>query len=384
MPRTAPLRSIALVAGLTVAHVAHAAQPPSSPTFSVSTELIQIDVAVTDSSGKPVSSLVAEDFEIEQDGKWLPVRFAEYVEPSAQSAQAAQGVTASPERFTGRRILVVVDDSFMNFDSVVRSKEALAGVVAESLRAGDLLSIVGTNDPAVQPLVFTAEPAELARQIDRIRWDAIKRQQLNDRDFLQAACPEPRLGNDLQASSFTFGPYAVVASVLRQLRALPGRKALLLLADGIQTCHEYRDATWERIRRLADAANRSAVVIYGVQTTPFVTGVKMPEHRATEADVRGSRIQPLAFANTVSEFMRVLSVRTGGFARRRNDIRELVDRALADFGGYYLLAYEPPPNTFQSGKPKFRKVSVRVRKDKLKVRARAGFYSVDDEQLFAR
>jgi VWFA-related protein len=388
------------------------AQDRQSPTFRVSTQLIQLDVVVTDSSGKPVGSLAAEDFEIKQDGKPLPVRFAEYVEPSSsrvtsraalpqgsqegsqlgsqprspersESLESPESRERSEARFAGRRIVVVVDDSYMNFDSVVRSKEALASLVAESLRAGDLLSITGTNDRADQPLVFTSDPEELVRQIGRVQWSAIKHQRMHDRAFMQSACTEQELSDDLQTSSFKHGTFGVLASVLEQMRALPGRKALLLVADGVQTCLEHRDATWERLRRLADSANRSAVVIYGMQTLPFSSGVKMPEQRATEADIRGSAIQPRPFVNVVSEYMRSLSVRTGGFARRTNDIREQLDRVLTDFRGYYLLAYEPPPDTFQPGKPKFRKVSVRVRNEKLNVRTRPGFYSVDDERLFA-
>jgi VWFA-related protein len=173
------------------------AQDGQSPTFRVSTQLIQLDVVVTDSSGTPVGSLAAEDFEIKQDGKPLRVRFAEYVEPSSsratsrdalqqgsqegsqpgsqerlqeRSQETSRSRERSEERLAGRRIVVVVDDSDMNFDSVVRSKEALTGLVAESLRAGDLLSITGTNDPAHQPLMFTADPEELIRQIGRVQW----------------------------------------------------------------------------------------------------------------------------------------------------------------------------------------------------------------------
>ena len=415
MLNTAQLRTLVLLASLTMVSPFHAGgfvaqhtQSPRLPTFRVSTELIQLDVVVTDSSGKPVGSLVADDFEIKQDGKSLSVRFAEYVEPNSSGMTAAastgvrgsqrdagdsvaesrersvkESVKGSQERFTGRRIAVVVDDSYMNFDSVVRSKDALTRFVAESLRAGDLVTIVGANDPPDRPLVFTAEPAELERQIGRVRWDAIRRQQLDDRDFMQAACPEPLIGDDL-SPSFTFGTYAVMASILKQMRELPGRKALMLLADGVQTCPDYHERTNERIRRLTDSANRSAVVIYGVQTSPFVSGVMMPERRATEDDIRGSRIQPARFANTVSEALRRLSEPTGGFARRTNDIRKQMDRVMSDFGGYYLLAYDPPPGTFEPGKPKFRKVSVRVKDRKLNVRARAGFYSVDDERLFPR
>lgn len=378
-----------------------AQSPGIAPSFRVSTELVQLDVVVTDPSGRAVDTLRAEDFEIRQDGKRLPVRFAEYLNANGRSIDVTpsggQGQDPPDERrgpigvsersqdeVATRRIVVIVDDSYMNFDSVVRSKEALAGLVQEALRAGDLLSIVGTNDPADEPLVFTAETKELARQIGRIQWSALKRRQWEDSDFLQSTCSVQELGDDLQASSFKYGTFGVLASVLGQMRPLRGRKALILLADRIQTCPEYLGATWERLRRLADSANRSAVVIYGVQTLPFSSGVRMPEQRASEGEIRGTAIRPSPFYNSMSEFLRSLATRTGGLARRSNDIRQELDAVLADFGGYYLVAYEPPPGTFQRGKPKFRKVSVRVRDEKLKVRARPGFYSVDDERLFAR
>src|SRR5262245_38423674 len=96
MRHSARLRAVFLLAALTMlrpfdrgggpaaqdTQATRDARTPRIPTFRVSTELIHLDVVVTDSSGTPVGSLVAEDFEIRQDGKPLPVRFAEYVEPS--------------------------------------------------------------------------------------------------------------------------------------------------------------------------------------------------------------------------------------------------------------------------------------------------------------
>ena len=143
------------------------------------------------------------------------------------------------------------------------------------------------------------------------------------------------------------------------------------------------DRAWfeQRLLRIADLANRSSVVIYGLHTLPFTSGVKMPEHRGTEADVRGPSPGPVPFANVTSPALVTLAERTGGFAERSNGIEYLLKRALDDLAGYYLLAYEPPADTFSPGKLRYHAVRVRVHQPGVSARTRAGFYSVPDERL---
>jgi hypothetical protein len=116
------------------------------PRFRASVQLVQLDVAVTGKDGQPVTTLTREDFEVTQDGKRQVVRFVDYIrvapEPTAStrtatapasastsaSASASDSVSASasaaPAEIGGRRIAIVVDDRFMTFESVVRTREA--------------------------------------------------------------------------------------------------------------------------------------------------------------------------------------------------------------------------------------------------------------------
>jgi VWFA-related protein len=158
---------------------------------------------------------------------------------------------------------------------------------------------------------------------------------------------------------------------------------ILVVADGItDICPEYRSSFEERVRRLSDVAGRSSAVIYALQTNPFSSGVRMPESRARGSDVTGS-VTTSRVSNDVSERMHTLAEPTGGYARRSNDIGELIRSAFRDQEGYYVLGYEPPPGTFD-GKLRYRKLQVRVSRRDAIVRSRAGFYNVDDASLFPK
>lgn len=65
-------------------------------------------------------------------------------------------------------------------------------------------------------------------------------------------------------------------------------------------------------------------------------------------------------------------------------MRDLVQAALDDKGGYYVIAYEPPPGTFPQRQLRYRKLTVHVSRKGLTVRTRGGFYSVEDEAVLLR
>jgi hypothetical protein len=115
---------------------------------------------------------------------------------------------------------------------------------------------------------------------------------------------------------FRYAALGEVTSVVNDLRLYPGRKAVFLLTDGFSfPCPEYRVSYAERLRRLTDLAGRSSVVIYGLDTRQFSSGLRMPEHRATSADISGP-VQRVPVHNEVGPGLRLLAEPAGGFARR--------------------------------------------------------------------
>src|SRR6185503_14294661 len=52
---------------------------PTPGVIRINVNLVQVDAVVTDSKGKPVTNLKAEDFEVQQDGKAQKIRNFEIV-----------------------------------------------------------------------------------------------------------------------------------------------------------------------------------------------------------------------------------------------------------------------------------------------------------------
>jgi len=75
--------------------------------------------------------------------------------------------------------------------------------------------------------------------------------------------------------------------------------------------------------------------------------------------------------------MRALAEETGGVAYiNSNDIGGGVRRALEDQRGYYLIGYRPEEGTFdrETGRPRYHRLTLNVKRAGLKVRTRRGFF----------
>jgi hypothetical protein len=116
----------------------------------------------------------------------------------------------------------------------------------------------------------------------------------------------------------------------------------------------------QSLQDVADAANRSSVVIYGI-------------------DPRG--VHPDMVATRVLGTTAIVAEGSGGEVFSSNDITHSLDRALDDQKGYYLIGYEPEASSFEGDKRRaaFHKLEVRAKRPGLRVRSRRGFIGVPDD-----
>ncbi len=153
---------------------------------------------------------------------------------------------------------------------------------------------------------------------------------------------------------------------------------------GIVASTATTDSTREdRLRQLADEANRSSVVIYTIDPRgPTYTGL-------TAADNAGGRTldQISQVVHTRSQQfiesqdgMVILAQKTGGVFYVGNDVASSLRKAVDDGNGYYLLGYQPAQATFdeKTGTPKFHSISLKVKRSGLSVRSRTGFFGTPD------
>jgi VWFA-related protein len=380
-----------------------AQQPPvekdreEKPIVVIGTTLVQVDAIVTDKNGRPVTDLTRDDFQVLQDDQPQDITAFVYVPthpvpPPPATDGPAPPVRAASERV--RRTIAIVIDDLKSSESARVTREAVRRFVDERMEPGDLVAIVQARAGAGALQQFSGNRQDLYAAIERIRY--VPRSH-NEGDCEEGAdagkVGERDLNEALRTDIFVRGTLGVLNFVVRGLKELPGRKAVVLLSDGMSCALEDTDPrgpSSNRVRsailNLVDLANRGSVAIYsvdvrGVEPLAVPASDGQPRPRLSDlADLVGKERSKLFHSRDVMSF---LASQTGGlFFFNNNDIAEGIRRAVDDQGGYYLLAYEPDSETFapKNGGRDFHKLSVRVKREGLTVRSRTGFYGYSDEQ----
>jgi len=132
------------------------------------------------------------------------------------------------------------------------------------------------------------------------------------------------------------------------------------------------------LRKLAEKAIRSSVVIYSVDTQGLqYTGI-------TAADRfygGGQQMQNVMRNRSVLLTSRreggdLVAKQTGGFQVKNSNSFE-IDRIVQDQSGYYLLGYRPTDETFNR---KFHHIKAKVKRSGMTLRTRFGFFGVSEEE----
>jgi tetratricopeptide (TPR) repeat protein len=208
----------------------------------------------------------------------------------------------------------------------------------------------------------------------------------NDRDVLakvvQRGCDEDanmcRQGRDA-VETFVLNKARTVVGELRPpamrtvrtlqalasgLARLPGRKTIVLMTEGF-----FVEESWADLRQIVGAAARSNVRIYSLDGRGLDTRQVNDMHQLGVMDPGGGA--PLEAYNTAEDGPNMLAIDTGGYAiRHTNKFADALAEIARDTSNYYVIGYSPT-NPATDGS--FRKITVRVKRSGLKVRARRGY-----------
>lgn len=346
----------------------------------IGVDLVQVDATVTDARGRHVSDLTMEDFEILQDGRPQKIATFAYIR-NVPAAPSAGGATAAVRPATPapalkpdqvrRTIAVIVDDLGLSFESTYRAREVLRHFLDKQMQRGDLVAILRTGAGSGALQQFTSDRRVLDAAVERVRWNMMARVAPFSAGG-EAEQGMERSRNEL----FTAGTLGAIDYVIRGIGSLPGRKSVIVLSDGFRLVDA--DGTYGRVsdalRGLVDAANRAGVVLYTIDMRGLMTTGPSAEDTAPEqTEARREEL------SATQDGLHVLAHETGGlFLRNSNDLAAGVQRALDDQQGYYLLGYAPDQSTFGAGRPRFHRLSVRLKRPGLRVRSRRGFLGVPD------
>ena len=405
----------------------------------ITSNLVQVDVTVTDKKGRPIPNLRPEDFEILEDGKPQKITNFSFITGRERVAPAParserKGKTPAPPppppvvlrpEQVRRTVALVVDDLGLSFESVHFVRAALRKFVDERMQEGDLVAIIRTGAGVGALQQFTSDKRLLHAAIERVKWNSRGRSgiyafaPIEDSPLLAASMKPTADGPvatdttkkdmekdakkqlaDFKDEIFQVGTLGALNYVVRGLRPMPGRKAIVLLSDSLNlfdTKGEGNYRTIQALRRLTDLANRASVVVYSIDprglptlnlsSADNTTGLTTLQNDAVVLANSGvAKIESLN-NRTIDmwksqEGLRYLALETGGFFYGgNNDLNLGIDKALDDSGNYYLLGYRPEESTFdKSGQRRYHNISVKVRQPDVIVRTRTGFFGISEEE----
>jgi VWFA-related protein len=406
------------------------AQKSQDPaTLRIETELVQIDVVVTDKQGKLVSDLKREDFQIFEDGKPQAIsnfsvgtatRQANWLRtvPKASNNKTTATATTqiSPTISAGRYLVMAVDDIHLKPGNLMLAKQTLTKFIDQQIGVSDQVAFVTTSGQVGMFQQFTTNREALRRAVTRL--NAAGKTATNnfdvpritpyqaelidngDTDALELAVQELMARQNIdrrmatsesqsrarmiiqENNNLTIATLSTLENIVRDLRALPGRKVMVLLSDGF-LLGGGRNGVHDNIRRITDAATKAGVVIYSLDARGLVA---MPDSMdASSPGFFGTGA--LAGARSRIEYSSIEADRDGMFALaedtggkaifNNNDLNLGLQRVLDDTESYYLLAFEPTVS-YRDGR--FRKLEVRLTsRPDLKVRTRKGYFAPDDK-----
>jgi VWFA-related protein len=384
--------------------------PPPAPTsasvLQSTSEVVRIDIQVTDKSGKTVKGLKPEQFTITDDGKQQKITTFSFEDIEAiQTAGAGDDsqpvvVAVDPPRGTNpesvstetrdRRMLVLYFDlSSMETDDILRARDAATKFVNSQMTKADLVSVVAYSTQLSIWSNFTNNHDTLLKAISRLTPGVAS--ELSQMDTAAAQNGEYDVSQDTQAAFTadqtefnTFNTDAkleAIEGLANVLSAIPGRKSVIHFEGGItQTGEENRT----ELRAATDAANRADTSFYeidarGLFATP--PGGDVTASAATGSSLfSGASVYAQTDARLDSrDTLSTLASDTGGRAfYDLGDLSAALPQIQSDNMGYYLAGYNLPANTKHDGS--WHQIRVKVNASGTHVKSRDGYYAPRDFQ----
>jgi VWFA-related protein len=370
-----PIVCVLILIGAAVVSTQNAPAPQGGapPIFRTGVNLVRVDVIVADDDGTPVTDLRKEEFEIVEDGRPQTIDLFRHIriDSTAPAASHARQVLNrdTEERESARddvRVFGILLADYQVCGQRSRAVRDAMGAFIRKLGPNDLIAVMQPL-MSVRDLVFTYDHDAVLQTIQRFegrRGDYTPRNAIEEQHALQAGSPErirtAIVGDALKALSVRLGS-------MRE-----GRKSLIFVGEGFPP-------SWltdvRQLREVTQEANRHNTSIYAIDARGLMAG---GDASATIRPGCGP-ILPGQRLRMTQDTLRELSEETDGRAIvDRNALDDGLNQILRDSSFYYLLGYS---STASHADGKFHQIRVRVRRPKVDVRARKGYWASTAEDV---
>jgi len=407
------------------------------PTLHSSTQLVVVDVVVTDHSGKPVHGLKAADFTLTENGAGQRLRsFEEHstlAAPPAPEPPLPAGVfTNQPQVQPGGAVTILLLDSLNTptKDQTYLHQQLMAYL--KTAQPGSRTAIFGLSDHLLLLQGFNADPAVLRKAMEKINVKAstvrsdVAGNGIQDSaaDMFENSAGDVAFAElianlrqwDAQQKSQELqmrAKYTIDAfnQLARSLAAIPGRKNLIwfsasfplnVMADttdnlGSNSTTPTMDSFLNPFAGEADMSEefqtamarlaRSQIAVYpidvrGVMQNPvFAADTTRNYGGGARGTARMAADQSQFINDTAAEngTMTVLAKATGGRAYiGTNDLTQAVKEAVDQGSNFYSLSYSPTDSNMDG---KLRRIKVQVGHPGVTLAYRTGYYAVPTDAV---
>src|SRR5713101_3977016 len=256
--------------------------PPASATaeqqpvvvIKKESKLVLVDSVVTDKKGNYVRDLTQNDFKVFEDNKEQPV--------STFSAGADTAIQANGQR---RYLILFFDNSTMAAPDQIQARSAATKFIEANAGPERLMAVVDFGGSLRIVQNFTANADVLRAAVSGVKSSSVDpNAPAPDVPVTIASTGLSSLGNaaaDFGARSMLLA----VRSLAKNLRAIPGRKMVVLFSGGFPLTQENQSELTATI----DACNKSNVAVYAldarglVATAPGGSASRRSTHGSTQA-----------------------------------------------------------------------------------------------------
>ncbi len=387
------------------------------PVFRSGANIVSVDVIVRDRDGKVVRDLKASDFEVREDGRpqdivtftfqeiaskpasvasveLLSAAEAKVKEDAARAAAAAAAaakpVEETPQPLTaqalaGRRMIVLLFDvSSMQPEDVQRAVDSARKYVAEEMAEADMVAVATVGSMLDVLADFTSERKKIDIALGTLAYTEGTATELPEgataaTDEATAASEETAAAEVAELDIFNNDVRLRALKTLAEtLAPIEQKKAILYFSAGMQRSGQDNQV---ELRSAINAAVRANVSIYPIDTRGLQAVV--PGGDARQASGRGVSMfsgrgvsQQFARLSESQGTLTSLAADTGGRVfTDSNDFGAAFTRVQRDMSAYYLLGYSST-NAAKDGR--FRRIQVRLKREGLRLDARAGYYADRD------
>ena len=409
------------------------------PSFRVESNVILVDLIVTDKEGNFVSDLRPEELEVYEDRKKQRVVFFQLheskfhkEEPGSKPVLASAPVDTSHHapRSRGAPVVFLVDLNNMHPHTLNQIRESIRAYMnGDAERPGKFMLASVKHQLSVDQR-FTRDPSKFLAALDDLRaapdiaTDFPRLLQEMETIFLPLDFLDPPISlvRSVVSSAVARGRIylnrinqklattrGAVVAVLRHLGSLPGRKTVFFYSNGYPLAADMilqnvlarrlqrmdlppeqqmvyiqealgemskRMGISDHLRVMANEANLSQISIYSIDPRGLMTTGLDASLAGGSNNFNGKYAS--AGIKEPQRFLKILSKNTGGLCFvNSNDLEAGLRQAFRDSGRYYLLGYVP---TTKRKKGKFHQIKIKVRRRGVEVRFRDGYSEREDSR----